>query len=74
MKSLAAVLLVFNLNSVTSEQLQRIPGVGPSLAERIVAFRQRHGGFKRMEELLAIRGISEKKWRVLKEYLVITEQ
>lgn len=69
MKSLVALLLAFNLNTVTTEQLQRIPGVGPALAKRIVEFREKKGGFTRVEELLAIPGISEKKWRVLRDYL-----
>ena len=69
MKSVVALLLVFNLNTVTAEQLRRIPGVGPALATRIVEFREKKGGFRRVEELLAIPGISEKKWRVLRDYL-----
>ena len=69
MKALAAVLLTFNLNTVTVQQLQRIPGVGPGLAKKIVEFREKKGGYRRMEELLAIPGISEKKWRFLREYL-----
>ena len=69
MKSVIALLLVFNLNTVTAEQLQRIPGVGPALANRIVEFREKKGGFRRIEELLAIPGISEKKWRLLRDYL-----
>lgn len=71
MRSLAALLLVFNLNTATAEQLQRIPGVGPALAKRIVEFRDRKGNFKRVEELLAIPGISEKKWQVLREYVSV---
>jgi competence protein ComEA len=71
MKSIASLLLVFNLNAATPEQLQRIPGVGPALAKRIVEFRAKKGGFKRIEELLAIPGISEKKWQVLREYLIV---
>ena len=71
MKSIASLLLAFNLNAATPEQLQRIPGVGPALAKRIVEFRAKKGGFKRIEELLAIPGISEKKWQVLREYLTV---
>ena len=71
MKSIASLLLAFNLNAATPEQLQRIPGVGPALAKRIVEFRAKNGGFKRIEELLAIPGISEKKWQVLREYLIV---
>lgn len=71
MRVLAILLLVLNLNSATAEQLGRLPGVGPALAKRIVVFREKKGGFKRIEELLAVPGISEKKWKALREFLVL---
>ena len=71
MKHLAALLLLLNLNTATVEQLQRLPGVGRVLATRIVQFRQKKGPFKRVEELLAVPGISEKKWNVLREYVTV---
>jgi len=67
MKLAAALLLALSLNTATVQQLQALPGVGPVLAKRIVEFRQKKGGFKRVEELLAVPGISEKKWKVLRE-------
>jgi competence protein ComEA len=71
MKTLAALILVLNLNTATPKQLEALPGVGPVLAKRIVEFREKKGGYKRIEELLAIPGISEKKWRALREFLVL---
>ena len=71
MKMLAALILVLNLNAATPKQLEELPGIGPVLAKRIVEFREKRGGYKRIEELLAIPGISEKKWKVLREYLVL---
>jgi len=71
MKAIAVLLLVLHLNTATIEQLERLPGVGPALAKRIVEFRDRKGGFKRIEELLAVPGVSEKKWKAMKEYLVL---
>ena len=71
MRAIAALLLVLHLNSATVEQLERLPGVGPVLAKRIVDFRDRKGGFKRIEELLAVPGVSEKKWKAMREYLVL---
>jgi competence protein ComEA len=44
-----------------------LPGVGPVLAKRIIEFRDRRHGFKRVEELLAIPGISEKKWKEIRD-------
>jgi competence protein ComEA len=65
-KFVAVLLLVLNLNTATQRDLETLPGVGPVLARRIVEFREKKGGFKRVEELLAIPGISEKKWKVIR--------
>jgi competence protein ComEA len=71
MKHLAALLLILNLNTATIDDLQRLPGVGRVLATRIVQFREKKGGFKRVEELLAVPGISERKWKVLCQYVTV---
>jgi competence protein ComEA len=71
MRAIAILLLVLNLNTATVEQLERLPGVGPVLAKRIVDFREKKGGFRRIEELLAVPGVSEKKWKALREYLTL---
>jgi competence protein ComEA len=62
----AALLLALNLNMASTRELEALPGIGPALAKKIVEFREKKGGFKRIEELLAVPGISEKRWRVLK--------
>ena len=71
MRAIALLLLVIHLNTATADQLQRLPGVGPVLAKRIVDFREKKGGFKRIEELLAVPGVSEKKCAALREHLVL---
>jgi competence protein ComEA len=71
MRILAALLLALNLNTATPKQLESLPGIGPTLAKRIVDFRVKKGGFKRVEELLAIPGISEKKWKILRQQLTV---
>jgi competence protein ComEA len=71
MRAIAVLVLVLHLNTATVEQLERLPGVGPTLAKRIVDFREKKGGFKRIEELLAVPGVSEKKWKAIREYLVL---
>ncbi len=71
MKLLPVLFLALNLNTATPQQLEALPGIGPVLAKRIVDFRQRKGGFRKVEELLAIPGISEAKWKVLREHLTV---
>ena len=68
---LTAVLLI-NLNTATIKELDRLPGVGPVLAQRIVEFREKRGGFRRIEELLAVSGISEQRWQVLRSLLEVS--
>jgi len=71
MKLLSVLLLALNLNTVTPKQLESLPGIGPVLAKRIVDFREKKGGYRRIEELLAVPGISEKKFKVLRDYLTV---
>jgi len=71
MKLLLALILTLNINTATARQLEALPGIGPVLARRIIQFREQRGGFRRLEELLAIPGISERKWKVLREYLKV---
>ena len=71
MMRLAVLLFLINLNTATAAELQRLPGIGPALAKRIVEFREKRHGFKRVEELLAITGISEKKWQAIRDKVEI---
>lgn len=62
---------LIDLNAATVEQLQELPGIGPSTAQAIVNFRQKSGPFKRTEDLLAIHGISKAKFEKLRPYIVV---
>jgi competence protein ComEA len=61
------LLLLINLNTATARDLESLPGIGPTLAKRIIVFREKRHGFKRVEELLAIPGISERKWKAIRD-------
>ena len=58
-----------NINRATREELERLPGVGPALAGRIVEHRERHGAFRRVEHLLVVRGISERRFAELRAHV-----
>jgi competence protein ComEA len=60
-----------DLNTATIEQLERLPGIGPTTAKAIVRFRTKSGPFRRVEDLLAVRGISETKLKKLRPYITI---
>ncbi len=60
-----------DINSATAEQLQQVPGIGPKTAEAIVHMRETSGPFRRVDDLLAIRGIGKKKYRMMRPYLTV---
>jgi competence protein ComEA len=60
-----------DLNSATREQLMQIKGIGPSLADRIIEFRKENGPYRRVEDILKVRGIGEKSLSKLKPYLKV---
>ena len=50
-----------DINTATEEDFQALPGIGEVLAQRIVAYRQEHGTFRTVEELMNVEGIGEKR-------------
>jgi competence protein ComEA len=60
-----------NLNSASVAQLQTLPGIGASAAQRIVEYRQKNGAFKKIEELMNVKGIGEKSFLKLKPLITV---
>lgn len=60
-----------NINTASADELTKLKGIGPSLAERIVAYRTEHGPFTSADELTRVKGIGNKKLQQLKDALVI---
>jgi competence protein ComEA len=56
-----------SLSSATVAQLDTLDGIGPTLAQRIVEYRQAHGGFSSIDQLRQVDGIGEKRFAALKE-------
>ena len=63
-----------NLNTATAAELQALPGVGAATAKLILEHRQKNGGFKKIEELMNIKGIGEKSFLKLKPLVTVTPE
>jgi competence protein ComEA len=59
-----------SVNRASREELEKLPGIGPALAARIVEHRERFGPFRRAEHLMLVRGISERRFRQLRPFVV----
>jgi competence protein ComEA len=59
-----------NINNADERELQTIPGIGPALAKKIIEHRDRYGPFRRPEEILIVEGISEKRFRELRSFIL----
>ena len=68
----AASGTLINLNTASVAQLETLPGVGKSTAERILEYRQKNGGFKKVEDLMNVRGIGEKSFLKMKALITVT--
>jgi competence ComEA-like helix-hairpin-helix protein len=59
------------INIADSAQLQLVPGIGPSTAEKILQMRKSYGAFKSVNDLAAIRGIGPKRFEKMRKYLIV---
>ena len=60
-----------NLNAATEAQLEALPGIGAAVAARIVEYRKKNGAFKKVEELMNVKGIGEKSFLKLKPLVTV---
>lgn len=60
-----------NINIATVEELMTLPGIGEVLAGRIVVYREEHGAFESVEELLNVSGIGEKKLEAIRDLIIL---
>ena len=62
-----------NINTASAEELTTLPGIGPSYAQRIIEHREKNGPFKKVEDLLNVRGIGEKTFEKIRDRLPVTK-
>ena len=60
-----------NINTAASEELQKLPRVGPAVAQRILDYRKENGNFKRIEDIMKVRGIGEKVFGQIRELITV---
>jgi competence protein ComEA len=63
-----------NLNTATQAQLETLPGIGAKAAERILEYRQKNGNFKKVEDLMNVKGIGEKAFLKLKPLITVAQK
>ena len=60
-----------NINTASAKELETLPGIGQALAERIIEHRNKYGPFRKPEHLIIVRGISEGRFRALRDLITV---
>jgi len=64
---------IININTASYEELQKITGIGPVIAERIIEYRQSHGPFRRIEDIKKVSGIGEGRFKQMKNQITVED-
>ena len=70
----AAPTTPININTATQAQFESLPGLGAKVAQRIIEYRQKNGNFKKIEDLMNVKGIGEKSFLKLKPMLTVSQK
>jgi len=60
-----------NINTASATELQQLPRIGEKVAQRIIDFREEHGNFQKIEEIMKVKGIGERMFANLKELITV---
>ena len=62
---------IINVNKATAEDLQKVKGIGPVLAERVITYREANGQFKSLDQLREVKGIGQAKFEKIKSQITL---
>ncbi|OGL39590.1 MAG: hypothetical protein A2042_07620 [Candidatus Schekmanbacteria bacterium GWA2_38_11] len=62
---------LININKDSKEELQKLPGIGEKIAERIISYRNKNDGFDKNEDITNVEGIGQKKYERLKNFITV---
>lgn len=66
----ASIIRRININTASVDELEKLPGIGKTLAARIVEHRENYGPFRKPEHLMVVPGISDRKFRSMRDLIV----
>jgi competence protein ComEA len=61
-----------NINTAGAEQLMLLPRIGPSVAQKILEFREKNGRFKAVEDLMLVQGVGERTFELIKPHIAVS--
>ena len=60
-----------NINTANQSELDQLPGIGPSIAQKIIEYREENGNFKNIQELQNVKGIGNAKYEEIKDNVTV---
>ena len=63
-----------NINTASQAELEGLPQIGPKIAEQIILYRTQNGNFKKIEEIMKVKGIGEKLFNQLKDLITVSAE